>query len=154
MISEVRGVVYGPYRSGQENKLKQDVIKARERHDPRLVHFCIETEETEPGFPDVLSILGRTYVFIEFKVSDDQGYLTFTRAQPLFYRRNNTARIVIMAWDVPNRRLLTIDADHVVKHVFETALYRFPCPKGPVPPHGEDLQLLTPEARASLGAQP
>jgi hypothetical protein len=155
MIHEVPGLIYGPYTSGQEHRFKMDVIKAREKQDPRLTHFCIETPETEPGFPDVLAVHGGAYTLFEFKVSDRQGYITFEHSQPLFYRRNRGVRIFILAWDVSQHRLIQMDAEDAVKHVFETASHRFLCPKGPLPLplRVDDMTPVTEEELAVIGVK-
>jgi hypothetical protein len=151
MISERRFLVSGPYNSGQEAAFKRDVIAAREREDPRLRHFRIESEETEPGFPDMLAVLGFTYMLIEFKVSDKKGVITFEKSQPLFYRQNRGVRITIMAWDIPGDRLLLLDPKDVSEYAAKTASLRFPLPKGEVPLFTADLSLLAPGALEAVG---
>jgi hypothetical protein len=63
--------------------------------------FCIETEETEKGFPDVMVKLRdmEVYKFFEFKVSDSKGRIKFTRNQPSFYALHERMDIKIVALD-------------------------------------------------------
>lgn len=58
--------------------------------------FCIETEETVKGFPDVMCLGLRAKpsflfpaVFVEFKYSNAQGKIKFQPTQPAFYRAND-----------------------------------------------------------------
>jgi hypothetical protein len=154
MIIEERFIVDGPYQSGQEAAFKRDVIAARERKDPALRHFRIETAETEPGFPDVIAIRGRSYHLIEFKVSDKNGVITFKKSQPLFYRKYRDVRITVLAWDVPNRRLLAIGPDDAAAYAAETGSLRFPLPKGRLPRFAADLSALLPGALENAGLAP
>jgi hypothetical protein len=128
VIVVVNNLAYGPYRPGQEDLFKAQVIKAREAKDPALRHFRTEIEGTEPGFPDVLSVKDGLYLLIEFKVSDDRGVLHFEKTQPLFYKKHRDLNICIAAWDVPGLRLLMVDPDDVVAVKSLT----FRCPKGPL----------------------
>jgi hypothetical protein len=129
MISVVKHLVWGPYCPGQEKRLKKDVIAERERRDPALRHFMIESEDTVPGFPDVLCVKKDSCLLIEFKVSDDQGVLHFERTQPLFYKKHPDLYMLILAWDVPKQRLICIDPADVVA----AKALRFGCPKCTLP---------------------
>lgn len=56
--------------------------------------FCIETEETVKGFPDVMCLAGEEWAiprafFYEFKYSNAQGKIKFQPTQPAFYKANN-----------------------------------------------------------------
>lgn len=68
--------------------------------------FCIETEETVRGFPDVMCLLLGTPSFLpcayfyEFKYSNAQGKIKFQPTQPSFYRANNEVmHIVVVAYN-------------------------------------------------------
>lgn len=67
--------------------------------------FCIETEETVQGFPDVMclykNIMGGTSTkFYEFKFSNKSGKIKFQPTQPAFYKKyNDVMQIVIVAYD-------------------------------------------------------
>jgi hypothetical protein len=111
----IDGLVPGPYRPGQEDKLKADVIKAWERRYEEWEHMQVENEEKEPGFPDVISLSLKCYLLTEFKVSDRDGVIEFQKTQPLFYRRHPNLRIDILAWDVPGQRLVSISPREIVK---------------------------------------
>ena len=67
--------------------------------------FCIETEETVGGFPDVMC-LSETKVyscramFFEFKYSNAQGKIKFQPTQPAFYKANNEVmHIIVVAYN-------------------------------------------------------
>lgn len=69
--------------------------------------FCIETEETVRGFPDVMCLeymdapLFTTHaLFVEFKYSNAQGKIKFQPTQPAFYKANNEVmHIMIVAYN-------------------------------------------------------
>lgn len=67
--------------------------------------FCIETEETIQGFPDVMclykNIMGETSTrFYEFKYSNKNGKIKFQPTQPAFYKKyNDTVYTIIVAYD-------------------------------------------------------
>lgn len=72
--------------------------------------FCIETEETVKGFPDVLGIKEvmvhdkelnevckvQQPVFIEFKIAK-KGWIKFQPTQPAFYKANKELNIFVCA---------------------------------------------------------
>lgn len=62
--------------------------------------FCIETEETVRGFPDVLCIddKGKT-VFYEFKYANNKGKIKFQPTQPAFYRVHSDLHIAVVAYN-------------------------------------------------------
>lgn len=62
--------------------------------------FCIETEETIAGFPDVmlLDMDNRVY-FLEFKIADKNGRFKFQSTQPAFYRQNKDLPISVIVLD-------------------------------------------------------
>lgn len=71
------------------------------RKDQKI--FCIETEETVRGFPDVMEVLciqnkNITY-FFEFKFSDNQGKIKFQPTQPAFYKKNKEMFIEVIAYN-------------------------------------------------------
>jgi hypothetical protein len=127
MISTVHGLVDGPYAPGQEAQLKADVIFQWNKCLNGITHLQIETEETEPGFPDVLSLQPSGYRLTEFKVSDRNGVVKFQKSQPRFYRWHPDLVIDIMAWDVPGNRLVRITPDEIVTAAKPLA---FKLPKG------------------------
>lgn len=68
-----------------EQSFKQKYIKAYRR----AYHvFCIETEETVKGFPDVLLVSKETgkASFLEFKFAKKGSTIHFQANQPAFYR--------------------------------------------------------------------
>lgn len=63
-------------------------------------YFCIETEETIKGFPDVLCInkITQNASFIEFKFTQT-GKIKFQPTQPAFYRSNMDLNISVAAYN-------------------------------------------------------
>jgi hypothetical protein len=110
------GLESGPYRSGEEERFKQDVIRRWEaRRGATWSFFCIESPGTADGFPDVLALsdLGK-YGLYEFKVSDKRGVIRFQKTQPRFYRTHLGLDIWIVAWNVPLNREERIPAADIV----------------------------------------
>lgn len=68
--------------------------------------FCIETEETVRGFPDVMC-LSNTGIFLtaqaffcEFKYSNAHGKIKFQPTQPAFYKAHNEVmHIMVIAYN-------------------------------------------------------
>lgn len=67
--------------------------------------FCIETEETVQGFPDVMCLYkningGTGAFFYEFKYSNKSGKIKFQPTQPAFYKKyKDIMSIIIVAYD-------------------------------------------------------
>lgn len=76
--------------------------------------FCIETEETVAGFPDVIELTtfcGKTTArFFEFKISDNRGNIKFQPTQPSFFKQNYELDIKVVAYNRVSKRV----------HVFST----------------------------------
>lgn len=68
--------------------------------------FCIETEETVKGFPDVLCIKKDTdkVSFEEFKYTKT-GKIKFQPSQPAFYRKYITLPISIIAYNAKTNKV-------------------------------------------------
>lgn len=79
--------------------------------------LCIETEETIPGFPDVMELttfMGRTDVkFYEFKISDSRGNIHFQPTQLPFYRNNWELCIKIIAYNRKSQRVHVFSVDEI-----------------------------------------
>jgi hypothetical protein len=59
--------------------------------------FCIETEETVGGFPDVMALgYNQQAHFFEFKFTKT-GKIKFQPTQPAFYKQHNTMDITVLA---------------------------------------------------------
>lgn len=75
--------------------------------------FCIETEETVAGFPDVMELVTVntgggmiTYAkFYEFKISDKNGNIKFQPTQPAFYKQNDELNIKVVAYNRFSKRV-------------------------------------------------
>lgn len=63
-------------------------------------HFCIETEETVKGFPDVLCIdkVTKQVYFLEFKFTKS-GKIKFQPTQPAFYKKYKDLDIMVIAYN-------------------------------------------------------
>ena len=74
--------------------------------------FCIETEETVLGFPDVLFIEKGTQKakLLEFKYARS-GKIKFKPAQPAFYRTNAKLDISIVAYNPDSKRVHIFSAE-------------------------------------------
>lgn len=95
----------------QESDFKAKKIKEWEKLPTVDKVYCIETEETEPGFPDVmLRNSAGGYEFYEFKVSDANGVIKFKRSQPAFYRRNKGMNVTIIAYSNAKGETVTFKA--------------------------------------------
>lgn len=103
-IEDLRKLDFSDCKNEQQFKMKyiREVLK------PQFERiFCIETEETVRGFPDVMCLEGSTKSFLltrasffEFKYSNAQGKIKFQPTQPAFYRANNEVmHIMIVAYN-------------------------------------------------------
>ena len=78
--------------------------------------FCIETEETVAGFPDVMELVTISAgsctqaFFYEFKISDKNGNIKFQPTQPAFFKQNSELPIKVVAYNRFSKRV----------HVFST----------------------------------
>lgn len=82
-----------------EQAFKMEWIRRNRKHFMEL--FCIETEETVKGFPDVLAIeehdnCSQTPYFLEFKKARN-GFIHFQSTQPAFYKKHNRLFISIVS---------------------------------------------------------
>lgn len=75
-------------------------------------YFCIETEETVKGFPDVLAVHKETYVasFMEFKYTKT-GKIKFQPTQPAFYKKYKDLVIMIVAYNAKTNKVHTFITD-------------------------------------------
>lgn len=82
--------------------------------------FCIETEETVAGFPDVMevSIISagscNQVFFYEFKFSDKNGNIKFQPTQPAFYRRNSELNIKVVAYNQYSKRVHLFSTNEIL----------------------------------------
>lgn len=105
----------GPYYPGEEERFKQDALRAWRNLRDGWSYFCIESPGTADGFPDVLAVSDRgRYQLFEFKVSDSEGCVRFQKTQPLFYKKNAGLTMFILAWDVTRQRAVYVTPDAVV----------------------------------------
>lgn len=103
-MEDLRNLDFSDCKDEQQFKMKY----VREVLKPQFARvFCIETEETVRGFPDVMC-LGNTATlfrlphsfFCEFKYSNNQGKIKFQPTQPSFYKANDEVmHIMIVAYN-------------------------------------------------------
>ena len=81
--------------------------------------FCIETEETVTGFPDVMELVTISAgsftqaFFYEFKISDLSGSIKFQPTQPAFYRQNSELPIKVVAYNRFSKRVHVFSANEI-----------------------------------------
>ena len=91
----IKGTEYAKCQNEQQFKVRY-VNKVLRKLYPTV--FCIETEETVSGFPDVLCLQKNSKaVFYEFKFSNAQGKIKFQPTQPAFYRLHSDLDIWVVA---------------------------------------------------------
>ena len=79
--------------------------------------FCIETEETVAGFPDVMELLIDSTIrahFYEFKFSDKRGNIKFQPTQPAFYKSNEDLKVQIVAYNRKSQRVHVFSASEIL----------------------------------------
>lgn len=98
-------VDYSKCKNEQEFKM---LFLKSEKDRKDFFTFCIETEETVKGFPDVLCINKETGVasFEEFKYTKT-GKIKFQPTQPAFYKKYNDLPIIIVAYDAKTDKVHT-----------------------------------------------
>lgn len=82
--------------------------------EERVTFFCIETEATIVGFPDVIKIRTPDLYgerikpgmfslnncdFLEFKISNKKGIIKFKPTQPAFYKKNEKINTHVVAFN-------------------------------------------------------
>lgn len=99
----IYGLTDGKFpRFKDEQELKMWFMKRRfEPLKKNIYSFCIETEETCAGFPDVMITEKSTSetTFYEFKHSHDSNSVKFRPAQPAFYKKHDKMNIYIIAYN-------------------------------------------------------
>lgn len=80
--------------------------------------FCIETEETVAGFPDVMELFTSSSCamavhFYEFKASDRYGNIEFQPTQPAFYKSNEDLKVRVIAYNRKSHRVHTFSASEI-----------------------------------------
>lgn len=85
----------------------------KENQTNNFYQFCIETEETVKGFPDVIAIskIDSTTTLLEFKFTKT-GRIKFQPTQPAFYKSHPELRIYVLAYNAKTKQL----------HLFEAGL--------------------------------
>ena len=81
--------------------------------------FCIESEETEPGFPDVLEIYEGMASLYEMKITDRHGIFKMQKTQPLFYKTYPNLKIYVVIWDNGMHNYLSVPAKTIADRCAE-----------------------------------
>lgn len=92
--------------------------KLRQKECKNQKIFCIETEETIAGFPDVMELLtGDMFPlvlhFYEFKASDRYGNIEFQPTQPAFYKSNEDLKVLVVAYNRKSQRVHLFSASEI-----------------------------------------
>lgn len=114
----VIGNVLADYTHCKNEQEFKKLFVARDLHRRGIGQkiFCIETEETVAGFPDVMELVTDSAesctqaFFYEFKISDLSGSIKFQPTQPAFYKHNSELSIKVVAYNRFSKRV----------HVFST----------------------------------
>lgn len=83
-----------------QNEQQFKMLWLKRNQKPNTYFFCIETEETVKGFPDVMSVCRETTksIFFEFKFTKT-GKIKFQPTQPAFYKAHSDMNIWIVAFN-------------------------------------------------------
>lgn len=87
-------------RCKDEQSFKMAFVKEMKKNLYWKEVFCIETEETILGFPDVMTLTQSNIAcFFEFKFSDSSGKIKFKPTQPAFYKKHKNMNIQVVAYN-------------------------------------------------------
>lgn len=95
-----------------EQSFKIKYLKEIESRD--YTTFCIETEETVKGFPDVIRIsnVDKTITLVEFKFTKT-GKIKFQPTQPAFYKKYYHLPVKIVAYNAKTHCLHQFMKEHL-----------------------------------------
>ena len=100
---------YSTCRDEQDFKKLYCTLELKKKYENTVQKiFCIETEETVAGFPDVMELLIDSTIrahFYEFKFSDKRGNIKFQPTQPAFYRMYPEMEICVIAYNCVSKRV-------------------------------------------------
>lgn len=109
--------ITGPFKNEQQFKMKF-IEKSTERGAFGDKYFCIETEETEPGFPDVMKLTYENKAsFFEMKLADSEDNFKVQRTQPLFYLNHRDLDITILVWSNKRNKMYAVTSEEVISRV-------------------------------------
>ena len=101
-------------RDEQQFKKKWITKEKLNSFDSGAEYFCIESEETEPEFPDVMKLVRKEEArFFEFKFSNKSGTIKFQPTQPAFYKHHPSMHIHVVAFDSVNNVLHNFDTSEL-----------------------------------------
>lgn len=100
----MKEISFSKCKNEQQFKMKyiRDILKRKYNKV-----FCIETEETVKGFPDVMCLtMASIAIFFEFKYSSASGKIKFQPTQPSFYRQNSDLDIWVVAFNQKTKEVV------------------------------------------------
>ncbi len=97
------------FRKGQEEAFKK--YKTTQWQNEGNSVLWIESPETAVGCPDTIEFENQSAMLYEFKVSDENGDITFDKSQPLFYKKNGNIPMRVIAYDSKNHKEVVMDTD-------------------------------------------
>lgn len=85
-----------------EQSFKMASLKLKSKD---FTFFCIETEETVKGFPDVMFVDEQnTVCFEEYKYTKT-GVIKFQSTQPAFYKKHKNLVIFVVAYNAKSKKV-------------------------------------------------
>lgn len=104
-------------KTKDEQTFKRAYINKYKSTDKENKIFCIETEETVLGFPDVMQVWKRnsgiSCRFYEFKYSDSKGRIKFRPSQPAFYKENSFMDVEVIAFNCKTNKVHAFSANEI-----------------------------------------
>ena len=99
-----------------QNEQQFKMLWLKRNQNPNTYFFCIETEETVKGFPDVMSVCRETTksIFFEFKFTKT-GKIKFQPTQPAFYKAHSDMNIWIVAYNAKTKTLHHFEKNELFK---------------------------------------
>lgn len=102
----------------QDFKKRYCNLRLRQKDCKNQKIFCIETEETVAGFPDVMELMtGSVFPIVlhlyEFKSSDRYGNIEFQPTQPAFYKSNEDLKVRVVAYNRKSQRVHIFSANEI-----------------------------------------
>lgn len=77
--------------------------------------YCIETEATEAGFPDVLiETITNNVFYCEFKYARE-GKIKFKKSQPVFFKKHKNSIITVIYWNEETKEFVEILTNDLLK---------------------------------------
>lgn len=100
-----------------EAEFKKDFVEILRKNGYTV--FCIESEETAPGFPDVMAVYDEKVYFYEMKITDRHGSFKMQKTQPKFYKTYPNLKIYVVIWDNGMHNYLSVPAKMIADRCAE-----------------------------------